>query len=368
MALYICRHGEREDWVNSVWQQDADFPYDPPLSHDGMRHAQELGRRMARRVNEAGPSGRIDIIFVSPFWRALQTAAVANRWIKAPIYVMEELAAHITKKNSEFFETPELEYNSLPAKMLEFNFPGLKCQGPVTIPKFPETVHGLSERARRAAAFISGEYCVKKGLNVLVVTHRQTAAHMVEGLCGARHGADTMTGYCALIKLEVTGRTGSWELRYSHPGEKERHAMSYNVKKFFKTSGPVKIRYRGEKGNEARMEAQRRAMSRGGYAPDLGSVGVPPGLGPGPGAPGRDDREREDDSSSTYGAPSQSAASSALYPGAASSSTGTGSSSLAYGPGRPGAGPEGGIHRSSMKSGARSPRLRGGWGASYGAY
>eukprot|EP00741_Cyanophora_paradoxa_P000505 tig00000405_g492.t1 len=283
-ALYICRHGEREDWINSVWQEDADFPYDPPLSHDGMRHAQELGRRMARRVSKAGASGQIDLILSSPFWRTLQTAGVANRWIHAPIRVMTELCPQITGKHKEFNATPDLEYNSLPSKMLEFNFPGLKTEGPVAVPKYPEAPVGLQERSRNVAQYIATELCAKKGMNVFVVTHRANAEIMLKTLCGAPDAkVTTLPGFCSLVKLVADPVSRSWMLEYSHPGEKERHATGYNFKKYFK--GPLKHRPRGEKGVEAKFEHMRSHLARHQGQPNVVPL-IPamPAGGPGPGA------------------------------------------------------------------------------------
>jgi hypothetical protein len=35
-AIYVTRHGEREDFKNKQWRETAERPHDPPLSADGL--------------------------------------------------------------------------------------------------------------------------------------------------------------------------------------------------------------------------------------------------------------------------------------------------------------------------------------------
>jgi len=65
-TLWIVRHGNREDFGNPSWAKTAERPYDPALSDDGERQAQEAGRSLAGQT--------VHRIFASPFLRTIQTA------------------------------------------------------------------------------------------------------------------------------------------------------------------------------------------------------------------------------------------------------------------------------------------------------
>eukprot|EP00741_Cyanophora_paradoxa_P007694 tig00001181_g7443.t1 len=257
-SLYIARHGERVDYINAVWNDDADFPYDPPLSDDGMRHAQELGRRLARRVHRAGPGGQIHKVLVSPFWRTLQTASGANAWLNAPMEIYPMVCEHISGRY--FHELPLIEMNSLPGSILAKNFPGLQApKGPVQVAPYPESKEQMSERAANAVRMIAQQYCMKQNLNVLVVTHAAVAQEMMKGLVGLeeyeavvnREGA---VGYCASVKLSFQPGLGRWGIEWYHRGEKTRHVLHWysfvqdRVMELF--TGPLKQRLKDEMRDE----------------------------------------------------------------------------------------------------------------------
>ncbi len=65
-TLWIVRHGNREDFGNPSWARTAERPYDPALSADGERQAQEAGSSLRGQT--------IHRIFASPFLRTIQTA------------------------------------------------------------------------------------------------------------------------------------------------------------------------------------------------------------------------------------------------------------------------------------------------------
>eukprot|EP00741_Cyanophora_paradoxa_P015578 tig00020902_g15038.t1 len=294
-SIYIVRHGERVDYVNAVWNDDADFPYDPPLSDDGVRHAEELGRRLARRVYKAGPNGQIDLILVSPFWRTLQTASGLNMWVHAPMEAFSGVCEHVSK--SYFHEQPELEYNSLPASVVEENFFKVRYKGRVETSKYPESHDQMVKRARESAKYITQEYCIKKNMNVLVVTHAAVMQEMVRALVGERDYdakivSEGAVGYCASAKLVMEARTG-WTIDYSdlvltpppadyHRGEKRRvlaHVYSYmqdRVMEIFKGNLVQKHKSEGEKGREARTERLRDRLEPTRQGFHVGGVPVPP--------------------------------------------------------------------------------------------
>jgi len=65
-TLWIVRHGNREDFGNPGWAKTAERPFDPALSADGERQAQEAGSSLAGQG--------VQRIFASPFLRTIQTA------------------------------------------------------------------------------------------------------------------------------------------------------------------------------------------------------------------------------------------------------------------------------------------------------
>ena len=65
-TLWIVRHGNREDFGNPSWAKNAPRPYDPALSADGERQAQEAGNSLRGQT--------VHRIYASPFLRTIQTA------------------------------------------------------------------------------------------------------------------------------------------------------------------------------------------------------------------------------------------------------------------------------------------------------
>ena len=65
-TIWIVRHGNREDFGNPGWARTAARPYDPALSADGERQAQEVGQSLRGQT--------IHRVFASPFLRTIQTA------------------------------------------------------------------------------------------------------------------------------------------------------------------------------------------------------------------------------------------------------------------------------------------------------
>eukprot|EP00274_Cyanoptyche_gloeocystis_P003696 CAMPEP_0196656708 /NCGR_PEP_ID=MMETSP1086-20130531/19395_1 /TAXON_ID=77921 /ORGANISM="Cyanoptyche gloeocystis , Strain SAG4.97" /LENGTH=256 /DNA_ID=CAMNT_0041989559 /DNA_START=56 /DNA_END=823 /DNA_ORIENTATION=+ len=226
-CLYIARHGERVDYINAVWNDDADCPYDPPLSDDGHRHADELGRRVARSVYRDGDKGKIHKIFVSPFWRTLQTAAQANKWIRAPMEVAPELSEHLSGRY--FHETPVIESNSLPKDVLQHGFQGLVSHGPVVLPPFPEDHDAMLKRAGRAVKQLS-THCVNHGHNIMLVSHAALCTAMIREMVGDAEFSQKVkkagdVGYCASVKLSLSPVDKKWHVEWYHRGEKTRHAL-----------------------------------------------------------------------------------------------------------------------------------------------
>lgn len=71
-AIWLARHGLRQDFEDRKWAASAARPYDPPLSAEGRRQARAIADRLAIES--------IEHLFSSPFLRCVETAAaVAER-------------------------------------------------------------------------------------------------------------------------------------------------------------------------------------------------------------------------------------------------------------------------------------------------
>ncbi|KAJ8747051.1 hypothetical protein K2173_011363 [Erythroxylum novogranatense] len=68
--VVVMRHGDRMDNFDPLWEKTAPRPWDPPLIDAGLRRAFKTGRNF--RTILGFPIHRV---FVSPFYRCVQTAA-----------------------------------------------------------------------------------------------------------------------------------------------------------------------------------------------------------------------------------------------------------------------------------------------------
>jgi len=79
-AIFICRHGEREDYQwkarGESWQQQAERPWDTPLTPGGIAQGAAVGRAIAAHTNRLGLAP-VQMVLTSPFLRCAQTAAAA---------------------------------------------------------------------------------------------------------------------------------------------------------------------------------------------------------------------------------------------------------------------------------------------------
>jgi broad specificity phosphatase PhoE len=66
--VYVMRHGERQDMVDTAWAATALRCWDPPLSQFGMQQAAQRGKTFAAKLP------RVDVVVSSPFTRCIQTS------------------------------------------------------------------------------------------------------------------------------------------------------------------------------------------------------------------------------------------------------------------------------------------------------
>ncbi|KAL3136249.1 hypothetical protein ABBQ32_007258 [Trebouxia sp. C0010 RCD-2024] len=173
--LVVMRHGERIDEIDKTWSAQAARPYDPYLTPKG----EEQAKAVAEHLKEYD----IQRVYVSPFYRCLQTTIFAMEGVKLPpekwtitCAVCEFLNPWIMVKKGG--KLPEGHINdwfwekkSMPdfmASRLPKDIASQVKYGQQTFLRFPENL--LNSRARYTKAFqdIADQ---AEGDNVLVVTH-----------------------------------------------------------------------------------------------------------------------------------------------------------------------------------------------------
>ncbi|KAF7635428.1 hypothetical protein Mgra_00005104 [Meloidogyne graminicola] len=106
-VLWVVRHAEREDNINSNWRKNAN-PHklksdNSPLSTRGLEQAKELAKRFSKI--------HIDHIFASPFERTVETATAIANERKIPIKLEPGLceALYMCEEPPSFEEATELK-------------------------------------------------------------------------------------------------------------------------------------------------------------------------------------------------------------------------------------------------------------------
>jgi len=190
-TVWICRHGERIDFVDPHWCETAEFPYDPPLSENGRLQARET----AQRLSDEG----IMHVFASPFLRTLETANPVAELLDLPIRV--EQGASEALMSTWFPQDPRV----LSTEDLALRFPRIDLSySSLGLAVFPEDWEMCKARAARAARRIVAEY----DEDLLLVGHGASVSSLAWGLV---EGFPQFSGaMCGLVKLVLTN--GRWTL------------------------------------------------------------------------------------------------------------------------------------------------------------
>lgn len=193
-TLWLARHGNRQDFVDPNWRATARRPHDPPLSVDGVEQAKALAQRLR--------SEPIDYIFVSPYWRTVETAFQVAQVLDLPIHLEAGLGEHLNP--SWFTDNPQL----MRREELVKPFPriDLTYRDRIT-PTFPETWQECYQRVAHTIHHLIDDY----GDNVLIIGHGASVMGAVNALVGKR--LDIPCRLCALFKLVREG--DRWQLELS---------------------------------------------------------------------------------------------------------------------------------------------------------
>ncbi|MBU1132445.1 histidine phosphatase family protein, partial [Patescibacteria group bacterium] len=79
MKIYLIRHGETTGDIEDRFGGD----YDDHLTAKGIEQARELAKQLLNK--------EIEIIFVSPLMRAVETAEEVEKVLHVPVEVLEDL-------------------------------------------------------------------------------------------------------------------------------------------------------------------------------------------------------------------------------------------------------------------------------------
>jgi broad specificity phosphatase PhoE len=192
--VWVVRHGERQDTVDSEWAQTAERVHDPGLT--------ELGRWAAWRVGSRLAADPPDTVYASPFLRAVETADEICREAGIQTVLEPGLGEH---RNPEWFDA---EPETLSHATLAERFDTVRLgHDPHVIPTFPETHPEASARvgetARQIVTNVDG--------TALLVGHGLTVGGVVDGLVGSAEGVEAPL--CGLTRLVRDG--DDWRLAFS---------------------------------------------------------------------------------------------------------------------------------------------------------
>lgn len=194
-TLWLARHANRQDFADPDWADTAERPHDPGLSSDGVRQAQQLGRRVAALG--------VDRILSSPFLRAVETAHHVAATTDDPIVLEPGLGEWL---NDDWFAAaPE----TLAPATLAARFDRVDPQRPAAPcrqPTYPESKHRALARLGATGQCLADRYA---GETLLLVGHGITVMGVLHGLV---EGPVPDPG-CPLASLtKVVKRDGTWTI------------------------------------------------------------------------------------------------------------------------------------------------------------
>jgi len=192
-SLYLCRHGQRIDAIRPKWYSTEDNRHDPHLSEQGMRQVQLLAKRLQAEA--------IDHIFVSPYIRALQTAAPIAESLQQPVMV----EPGIGEWQSRYLVSSAVELPTAHQRGEEFPMIDTRYT-PFILPVFPESEKDVRERLLRTVTHLLEQY----DGNLLLVGHGKVVSGVSTQLTGKPENTFRHDVAC-LTQLVYEG--GKWYVR-----------------------------------------------------------------------------------------------------------------------------------------------------------
>lgn len=189
-TIWIVRHGNREDFGNPDWVKNAVRPYDPALSADGERQAQEAGTSL-----KGQPLHRI---FASPFLRTIQTAHHIADAVDLPVALEPGIGEILPTLPEVPAIVPEEERRQRFARVDG-------TYTPVGRLIYPESE---IEGYRRSAQTVQQLADIHPNHNLLFVTHAAPVIGIVRHLTGIQEKISVPL--CAIFTLQRNGN--GWHL------------------------------------------------------------------------------------------------------------------------------------------------------------
>ncbi|BFU25986.1 phosphoglycerate mutase family protein, putative [Entamoeba histolytica HM-1:IMSS-B] len=161
--LFIVRHAVRHDYIDLKWVPTAQYPHDPPLHIDGIKQAEEVGRRMRHE--------KIDVIVSSPYLRATGTAREIAKYNNMKYGIEPGASEFLSKVNRK--KVPEFD-------PIKYKDPYYDDQyQPIIKEVVLETWEEIQQRAFKTILELT-----KKYKRVCFVTHRSTQQAFMSKIIG----------------------------------------------------------------------------------------------------------------------------------------------------------------------------------------
>jgi len=211
-TLWIVRHGNREDFGNPGWAAKADRPFDPALSADGERQAQEAGLSLRGQP--------IHRIFASPFLRTIQTAHHIAEAVELPVALEPGIGEILPALQEMPVRLAEEEQRLRFARIDSY-------YSPVGQLRYPEAE---TEGFRRSGQTVQNLADAHPDQNLLFVTHAAPVIGIIRHLTGIQEKISVPL--CAIFTLQRNGQgwhltnqadvshlsDSATSLRYAHTG------------------------------------------------------------------------------------------------------------------------------------------------------
>lgn len=211
-VVFVARHGERIDHVNRDWKKSAPNPYDPFLTEKGLAQANALGKYLKSK-------GKLDHIFVSPFYRTVQTAHQVSLETGTSLKIEPGLGEYL---NPEWFDyvpkVKSVQELSDEFKCIDTSYVGI-CP-----PSGLESRDEVVVRATCTAQWLATKYSG----NILFVGHGMTCEFTARGLTGA--GLRPYISYCSLQTCELEENSETTKYQIAGKQEVEIEFMSEDIR------------------------------------------------------------------------------------------------------------------------------------------
>jgi len=190
-AIWIVRHGHREDTDNPDWDATARWPHDPGLSPTGIAQIKAVAERV-----RGEPVGHI---ISSPFLRAVETASIVAEALGLPV----KAEAGMSEWLRDIWFAPRPTLIPLEDKAARFPALDLSYRSCVT-PTYPETPEVCRARVAKTVELLLERFSG----NLLLVGHGASVSFAAEALVGPEAGV--RTPIACLIRI-VRGSDG-WDV------------------------------------------------------------------------------------------------------------------------------------------------------------